>query len=150
MVEVVGPRSRLGRIAGAVTELIDVTNATATVERTVTIGVADPYVRLSSPRRAQVTVEIIQAPVERRVADVPVRLRSASFDTVPTIVPATVTVSVYGSPDQMAAFDKDVVRAWVDVADLRSGNYNLAVVVEPDRVFDVAKIDPPIVQVVIQ
>ena len=148
MVEVVGPRSRLGRLTGAVTELIDVTGATTTIERTVTIGVSDPYLRLSTPRQAQVTVEITQALVERRGADVPVRIRNSALDMTPAIVPPT--VSVYGSPDQMAAFEHDVVKAWVDVADLPSGSCNLAVVVEPKRVFDVAQIEPPMVQVVIQ
>ena len=50
----------------------------------------------------------------------------------------------------MAAFEHDVVKAWLDVADLSSGSYNLAVVGEPKRGCDVAQIESPMVQVVIQ
>jgi YbbR domain-containing protein len=59
-VEIVGPASALKVLTGAVTEAVSVEGATKTVVESVTMGPADPAVRLRGPETtAQVTVAII-------------------------------------------------------------------------------------------
>ena len=55
-VEVVGPESSLRGLDEAMTEPISVAGATRPVREVVTIGVADPAVRLRTPQTAEVTV----------------------------------------------------------------------------------------------
>lgn len=57
-VEVVGPQSIVKGLSEAMTEPISVEGATATVSEMVTVGVADPSVRLRSPVAARVTVTV--------------------------------------------------------------------------------------------
>ena len=59
-VEIVGPASALKELTGAVTEAVSVEGATRTVVESVTVGPADPAVRLRGPQTtAQVTVAIV-------------------------------------------------------------------------------------------
>lgn len=57
-VEVIGPESALRRLQEAITEPVVITGATRPVSETVTIGVADPSLRLRVPSVATVTVSI--------------------------------------------------------------------------------------------
>jgi len=57
-VEVVGPASVIKGLDEAITEPVSVEGARETVVETVTVGVADPAVRLREPVNAQVTVAI--------------------------------------------------------------------------------------------
>jgi len=61
-VEVVGPASALKELMYAVTEAVSVEGASTTVTESVTVGPADPTVRLRGPQTARVTVTIIPAP----------------------------------------------------------------------------------------
>ncbi len=59
-VEIVGPASALKLLSSAVTEAVSVQGATADVVETVTVGPADPSVRLRGPQTtARVTVTVI-------------------------------------------------------------------------------------------
>jgi hypothetical protein len=59
-VEIVGPASSLKLLSSAVTEAVSVEGATKTVVESVTMGPADPAVRLRGPQTtAQVTVAIV-------------------------------------------------------------------------------------------
>jgi len=59
-VEIVGPASSLKDLTSAVTEAVSVDGATTTVVESVTVGPADPAVRLRGPQTtAQVTVAIV-------------------------------------------------------------------------------------------
>lgn len=59
-VEVVGPASALKALDRAVTEAVSVEGATETVAETVTVGPADPSVRLRGPQTtARVTVTVV-------------------------------------------------------------------------------------------
>jgi YbbR domain-containing protein len=60
-VEVVGPASALKELMYAVTEAVSVEGASTTVTESVTVGPADPTVRLRGPQTARVTVTIIPA-----------------------------------------------------------------------------------------
>lgn len=57
-VEVIGPESALRRLQEAITEPVSIAGATRPVRETVTIGVADPTLRLRVPSTATVIVEI--------------------------------------------------------------------------------------------
>jgi YbbR domain-containing protein len=57
-VEVAGPETALKRLQAAMTEPVSVQDQTRSVRETVTIGVPDASLRLSSPQTAVVTVTI--------------------------------------------------------------------------------------------
>ena len=57
-VEVAGPESALRQLREAITEPIAVTDRTDTVREVVTVGVADPTVRVRAPQTTTVTVTI--------------------------------------------------------------------------------------------
>ena len=72
-VEVVGPTGAVARLTEAITEPVSIAGATEPVTDMVNIGVADPSVRLREPGSAQVTVNIVGAPVEWAIAGIPIR-----------------------------------------------------------------------------
>lgn len=149
-VEIVGPDSRVRQVAEATTEPVSVKDARVRVRDGVTVGVVDPSVRLTQPRSAEVTVEIWPAPVERQVSDVPVRYRNLTQGLRANISPQLVLVSVRGSKDALTDLRGDSVQAFVDLAGLGSGRYNLRVQVDPAERFGVIAIDPAIVSVTIR
>jgi YbbR domain-containing protein len=61
MVEILGPASVLGSVMEAITEPISVSGARSSKTETVNVGVSDPSLRLRSPQRARVTVNITAA-----------------------------------------------------------------------------------------
>lgn len=149
-VEVVGAVSLLRQLVEAITEPLDVTNASVPIQETVTVGVADPNLRLETPRDARVTVEILRAPVDRRLDDVPVQVRNLAVGLTHTVVPPTVSVTVHGPPDVMLGLANNAVGAFVDLAGMGAGEYNLAVTVDSHRSFQVGQLDPVLVQVTLR
>jgi YbbR domain-containing protein len=149
-VEIVGPESRVRQVAEATTEPVSVKDATARVRDGVTIGVVDSSVRLVQARTAQVVIDILPAPVERQVNDVPVRYRNLGTGLRANLSPQLVRVAVRGVKDALAALRADSVDAFVDLAGLGSGRYNLRVQVEPSENFGVVQTDPAVVSVVIR
>ena len=149
-VEIVGPDSRVRQVAEATTEPVSVKDARVRVRDGVTVGVVDPSVRLTQALRAEVTVEIWPAPVERQITDVPVRYRNLTQGLRANISPRLVLVNVRGSKDALADVRGDSVQAFVDLAGLGSGQYNLRVQVDPSESFGVIAIDPAIVLVTIK
>lgn len=57
-VEVIGPESALKQLDEAMTEPISIDGASSLVREVVTIGVAEPSLRLRTPQTAEVTVQI--------------------------------------------------------------------------------------------
>jgi YbbR domain-containing protein len=149
-VEIVGPDSHVRQVAEATTEPVSVKDAKARVRDGVTIGVADSSVRLVQAQNANVTVEIWPAPVERRMPDVPVRWRNLGTGLRAQVSPQLVHVTVRGSKDPLAALRSDSIQAFVDLAGLGSGRYNLRVQVDPAESFGVVAIDPAVVSVTIK
>jgi YbbR domain-containing protein len=149
-VEIVGPDSRVRQVAEATTEPVSVKDARVRVRDAVTVGVVDPSVRLMQAVRADVTVEIWPAPVERQISDVPVRYRNLTQGLRANISPRLVVVNVRGSKDALADLRGDSIQAFVDLAGLGSGQYNLRVQVDPSESFGVIAIDPAIVLVTIK
>jgi YbbR domain-containing protein len=149
-VEVVGPDTRVRQIAEATTEPVSVKDAKSRVRDTVTIGVVDSSVRLVQSRNAQVLVDIWPAPVERQISDVPVRWRNLAPGATAHLSPQLVHVTVRGTSAVLSDLRGDSVQAFVDLAGLGAGRYNLRVQVDPAERFGVVAIDPAVVSVTIK
>ena len=147
---VVGPESRLQQLTEAMTEPVVVAGATAPVTAEVTVGVPDLALRLSVPRRAVVTVDVVPAPAERTLREVPVHVRNVSAQLTFQVVPSVVTVRVRGSRPQVQSLRSDSVDAFIDLAGLGSGSYNLTVQAEARGQLGVVDVEPPVVQVTLQ
>ena len=142
-VEVIGPRSAVARQTRAITEPVSVEETADTIREVVNVGVADPEVRLRAPVSAQVTVNVLPAPVEWAVAGVPVIPRPAAAAQV---APSQVTIFVRG-PRDARNWNAGEFRAWVDVEGLGSGMFLLPVQVTPPPRVGVIHVEPPAVQV---
>ncbi len=147
-VQLTGPGSRLADLTEALTEPISIAGASAPVHATVTVGVADSMVRLRTPGSAQVTVEILRAPAERILRAVPVRLEEGARPAA--IEPDSIAVGIRGPRDRMDALADTDVGAWVDLASLQSGRYNLPVTVVTTAGIGVTRIDPSRVTVTVR
>ena len=147
MVDVVGPESVVATVTEAITEAISVNGATASFVDTVTVGSADPSVRLLRPVVAQVSVSISAAPVEMTVRGVPVQVRNAGRPT--QVTPKQVTVFARGPREggQVSPADFD---AAVDVSGLRTGQFDVEVRVVPPAKVGVTRVEPSRVKVTIR
>ncbi len=141
-VEVVGPESRLKKLAQATTEPITVTAARADVRDVVAVGVTDSAVRLVQPQDVTVIVSVLPAPVERELPRVLVRGRNLGHRLQHRIAPEVVTVSVRGRREAVGNVRPDQVDAFVDLDGLGAGRYNLRVQIDPSQQFGVTAIRP--------
>lgn len=146
-VDVVGPESSLRNLKDAMTEAVSVAQATKRVRESVNVGVSDNTVRLKSPIMVTVAVQIVPAPVERLVQNVPVRLRGAGTGRTAQAVPAVAAVSTRGPRDLLDRLEPPDLTAYVDLAGLGPGRYNLPVRVESPQNVEVLQTDPPKVRV---
>lgn len=149
-VDVIGPSSDLHALREASTEPVSIDGATETVVQRVTVGVDDGALRLRQPVTAEVRVEILPAPIERTLSSVAVSVRNRPDGTTVRTSPETVSVAMRGSREALAALDRGAVTAFVDLAGLRPGRYNLPVRVEPSPDFLVTRIEPSVVEVIIR
>jgi hypothetical protein len=62
-------------------------------------------------------------------------------------VPGTVSVFVRGGRDALSRIDAGAITAFVDLAGLGPGRYNLPVRIDPSRAFGVSRIEPQVVEV---
>lgn len=149
-VEIRGPESRVRRLAEAITEPVTVTGSRERVRDVVTVGVADSALRLSQPQSATVIVEIWPAPVERDLTGVPVQKRNLGVGLRAEIVPSTARVTVRGRKEAVAGLRADTIDAFVDLAGLPPGRYNLRVQTDPSQDFGVSAVEPQVVDVTIK
>ena len=149
-VEVIGPERRLRDLASATTEPVSVAGQRATVNDVVTIGVADAALRLAETQTATVTVEVLPAPVERDFAGVPVRWRNLGGGLTARIQPSVARVTVRGRHPAIDAVTAETIDAFVDLAGLGPGQYNLRVQIDPTQNFGVSSTEPAVVQVTIK
>ena len=150
-VEIVGPASRVKKLANATTEPITVSGTQEKVRDVVAVGIIDSMVRLVKPQDVTVIVEILPAPVERDFRGVPVRARNLGHGLgTPGIVPGTVAVTVRGRREALTGVGADSVDAFVDLAGLGIGRYNLRVQIDPAEHFGLNAITPGVVQVTIK
>jgi YbbR domain-containing protein len=149
-VDIIGPESRIRLITEATTEPVSIKDARARVRDTVNVGVIDSAVRLALPQTAQVTVDIWPAPVERRLADVPIRWRNLPPGLSAQLSPNLTSVTVRGTKELVSGLRPDAILAYVDLAGLGAGRYNLRIQVDQTERFGVDAIDPPLVTVTIR
>jgi YbbR domain-containing protein len=150
-VRVQGPESRVRALAEATTEPVVVTGSREGVKDVVTIGLADSAVRLSDPATtATVVVEVLPAPLEREFGRVPVRWRNLASGLRAQILPSITRVTVRGQREGLGGLRGDEIDAFVDLAGLGPGHYNLRVQVEPSQDFGVASLSPAVVDVIIK
>jgi YbbR domain-containing protein len=149
-VEVIGPERRLRDLASATTEPVSVAGQRSTVTDVVTIGVADAALRVAEAQTAKVSVEVLPAPVERDFAGVPVRWRNLGSGLSARIHPSTVRVTIRGRLPALDSVRAEAVDAFVDVAGLGPGQYNLRVQTDASQNFGVTATDPSVVRVTIK
>jgi YbbR domain-containing protein len=149
-VEVAGPESRLKQLTGATTEPVEVNGSRTRVRDVVTVGITDSAVRLVQARDATVTVDILPAPVERDLAGVPVRWRNLGTGLRAEVRPTLTRVTVRGRRDALAELRAGSIDAFVDLAGLGPGRYNLRVQVDPSQTFGLSAIEPAAVDVTIK
>lgn len=149
-VEIMGPESRVRQIAEATTEPVSIKDARARVRDTVNVGVIDSAVRLVQPETAQVTIDIWPAPVGRRLRDVPIRWRNLAPGLNAQLSPSLTDVTVRGTNELVTGLRPDAIQAYVDLAGLGAGRYNLRIQVDRTERFGVDAIDPALVTVTIK
>src|SRR5262249_13598864 len=147
LVDIAGPESAVRRATEAVTEAVSVGGAGERVRAVVTLGILDPSLRLTNVRSAAVTVPILPAPMERTLHNVPVHLRNLSAALGAEAMPTAVDVALRGSREAMARIASDEVAAYVDLAGLGAGQYELTVHADLARDAGVTHIEPPAVQI---
>jgi YbbR domain-containing protein len=150
MVEVAGPESRLKQLTGATTEPVTVDGKKEKFNDQVTVGITDSAVRLVQAQNARVTVDILPAPVERELAGVPVRMRNLGQGLRASVEPTLTRVTVRGHREALNDLRAGSIDAFVDLAGLGPGRYNLRVQVDPSQTFGVSSIDPAVVDVTIR
>lgn len=149
-VTIAGPETRVRQVSEATTEPVSVEGATGRVRDTVNIGVIDSSVRLAEPQTATVTVDIAPAPVDRQLSGVAVGVRNLARGRKAQVAPNVVRVSIRGPRDQINAVKADAVKAFVDLAGLATGRYNLRVQLDPSEAYGVTALDPAVVSVTIR
>jgi YbbR domain-containing protein len=149
-VEVAGPESRLKQLTGATTEPVTVDGRKERFSDQVTVGVTDSALRLVQAQNARITVDILPAPVERELAGVPVRMRNLGQGLRASVQPTLTRVTVRGRREALNDLRAGAIDAFVDLAGLAPGRYNLRVQVDPSQTFGVSSIDPAVVDVTIK
>jgi hypothetical protein len=146
-VEIIGPDSAVKRATEAFTEPVSVNGARERVRETVKVGMVDSALRLKTSRSVVVEVEIVPAPVERTIRNVPVHLRNLAPNLTAQSSPLTVDVRVRGSREGLSRVQVDDVSPYVDLAGLGAGPYTLFVHADAAREAGVTRIEPSMVQV---
>jgi YbbR domain-containing protein len=149
-VDVQGPESRVRKLAQATTEPVLISGSRDRVRDVVTVGVADPAVRLVKSLNATVVVEIWPAPVERELSGVPVRWRNLTSGLRATVSPSLARIRVRGQREAVGGLQPDALEAFVDLAGLGPGRYNLRVQAEPTETVGIGEIVPAVVEVTIR
>lgn len=146
-VVIVGPASALANSREAITEPVSVEGKSETVTDTVTLGVAEPSVRLSQPQDAKVTVTIAAVPAEWSVGGIGVKVKNGTKPA--TVSPEAVAIHVRGARGPRNV-DAVHFSATVDVTGLGPGRHVLPVHVEPPPGVGLLRIEPAEVTVTIR
>jgi YbbR domain-containing protein len=145
-VEIIGPESSLRGLDEAMTEPISVADATRPIREVVTVGVADPDVRLRTPQTAEVTVQVVTGSSQRTLDGVPVHVAGLDNGLRARATPATVTVTVRGTERAIAELSADALEASVDAAGRAAGDHSAVVRVLAAQGVTVENVDPQTVR----
>jgi len=141
-VEIIGPESSLRGLDEAMTEPVSIAGGTRPVREVVTIGVADPNVRLRTPQTAEVNVQIIAGSSRRTLSGVPVQVRNLDNGLRARLMPASVVVTVRGTDEAVKSLTAAAVDAYVDAAGAGAGDHTLEVRVQVGTGLGVESINP--------
>ena len=106
------------------------------------MGVAAPGLRLKTPGKTTVTVNIRPVDVQRAVHGVRVRLRNLSQGLAARLTPATVVIEIKGPRGIVESATPEALNAFVDLAGLEPGRYNLEVHVEQLQRIEILRVEP--------
>jgi YbbR domain-containing protein len=149
-VDVIGPESHVRLVSEATTEPVSIDGSREPLRDVVTIGVIDSAVRLVQPQRATVVVDVWPAPVEREIEGVPIRWRNLGSGLRATVGPSATRVDIRGQRDALSGARPESIEAFVDLAGLGRGRYNLRVQVDPTEDFGIVAVTPSVVAVTIR
>jgi hypothetical protein len=124
-VEVIGPESLLRGLDEAMTEPVSIAGATRPVREVVTIGVADPHVRLRTPQTAEVNVQIVAGSATRTIAGVPVQIRNLDNGLRGRLMPAAVALTIRGTEQGVRSITMETIGVEVDAAGLAVGEHDV-------------------------
>ena len=145
-VEIIGPESSLRGLTEAMTEPIVISNAMRPIREVVTIGVADPTVRLRTPQTAEVTVQIVTGSTQKTLGDVPVQIRNLGDGLRARLLPATVSVTIRGTEQAMTELNADGLDVAVDAFGLATGDHPGTVQVFAAQGLTIERVEPPTVR----
>jgi YbbR domain-containing protein len=145
-VEVVGPESSLRGLDEAITEPVSIANATRGVHEVVTLGVADPAVRLRTAQSAAITVQIVPGASTRVLNDVPVTVDGLDEALRGRLTPASVSVTVRGTAEAVRMLTPQALDARVDAEGLDAGDHTREVRVGAGPGMTIEAVDPPTLQ----
>jgi YbbR domain-containing protein len=126
-VRVEGPTSRVEEIDSAFTEPVSVDGAKDSVIDDVTIGIADPLLRVIATPRVKVTARIREVPATRTITRVSVEVRGGAR----TARPDHVDVTLRGPAPVLAALAASDVHAFVDAAAAAGARAPVSVEIAP-------------------
>jgi YbbR domain-containing protein len=127
MVEVIGPESALRGLDEAMTEPISVTDQRRPLRELVTVGVADPALRLRTPTSATVIVQIAPGGSTRTLTDVPIAISNADRASRVQLLTSKVAVTLRGSEEAIKGLSSSTLQARADVAGLGPGEHSVEV-----------------------
>jgi YbbR domain-containing protein len=149
-VEVVGPETVMKHLTRATTEPLNLNGATARVRDPVTIGLSESAARLVVPQSATVTVDVVPAPIERVLGNVPFVVRGAAKGMRVQALPRQLTITARGPGNLVRDLSPQAVPAWIDVSGLERGRYNLPVHFDSTGDYAITDVQPRHVSVRIQ
>jgi YbbR domain-containing protein len=126
-VEIIGPENALRGLDEAMTEPVSVVNASRPLREVVTVGVADPNVRLRTPMTASVSVQIVPGASTRTLGGVPIIIRNLDNGLRGRVTPGAVAVTLRGTAASMRALTVDAVAVEVDAARVPLGDRDVEV-----------------------
>jgi YbbR domain-containing protein len=145
-VEVSGPAGRIAQLQSVETEPVSTINARGHVEREAALAGGGEWLTFF-PDSVRVAFTVSDAQGRRVFPEVPIVVRHAANPV--RVDPNTVTLTLRGSQRLLAGLELEAGIAYVDVADLGSGEHRLAVGVTLPEDLDVETIRPDHVSVVI-
>ncbi len=109
--QIAGPKSRVDAVESAFTEPVQIEAATATVQKWVAVGLADPLLRLEGEGRARVTARIREEQQTRTFRGLEVTTQGGAAQ----VAPARGELVVAGPVSQMRGLDASAFRLYVVV-----------------------------------
>lgn len=124
-VEAIGPESSLRGLDEAMTEPVSIANATRSVREVVTVGVADPSVRLRAAQTATVLVQIAAGSSRQTLPRIAIDVLNLAPELQSRLSSPTAAVTVKGTQDAVDALRPETVSVSVNAAGLSVGDHDL-------------------------